>query len=103
MARTRLKNHKPYDTEWSQEAVQMCIQLYDEQSLPVDKLPYTGEFNHLWHALNARVKQNFSKHHTFQELMRLRKRAAPPKLEVKTEYDEITGTRLVVPKPTWWE
>ncbi len=103
MARKSHNNCNPYEVEWPDEALALCIHLYDEQPLPVDKLPYTGAFNDLWFRLNARCRRRFSKHHTFQQLMKLRKRSQPPKVETKTKLDEITGKELAIPTPTWWE
>lgn len=59
--------------DWPSEWIAILIQLYTEQPLPVDKLPYTKMFDELVKLLNFKTGGGYHPHTVFGMLMTLRK------------------------------
>lgn len=95
MARSNGRPARTYELAWTAKDDALLSRLYDQQPLPVDRLPYTGEFDTLYRSFVCQSGKDVSRHHVFWRLVQGRKDSDEgPNLAKK-------GRQHV--QPSWWE
>lgn len=90
MSKTSTSPPSAYEVHWTAKESAELIRLYHDQPLVADRLPWTAEFETLYHTFCRRTGKAVSRHHVQMHLIDLRKDSKLPD----------KGRKRV--EPAWW-